>query len=66
MHNQLRNIRNGKNTGSVELKFKLGKEIIIKRTLKRGKDKVQQALKFSHYLRNRFTVSVLGRVLRMW
>jgi len=31
-----------------------------------GKDKVQQALKFSHYLRNRFTVSVLGRVLRMW
>ena len=31
-----------------------------------GKAKVQQALKFSHYLRNRFTVSILGRVLGVW
>jgi exonuclease SbcC len=36
-------LRNGKNTGSVELKFNLeGREIIIKRTLKRGKNEVQQ------------------------
>lgn len=36
-------LRNGKNSGSVELKFKLeGKEIVIKRTLKRGKEKIQQ------------------------
>ncbi|MBW2977222.1 AAA family ATPase [Candidatus Woesearchaeota archaeon] len=36
-------LRNGKNTGSVELKFNLNsKEIIIKRTLKRGKKETQQ------------------------
>jgi len=36
-------LRNGKNTGSVELKFTLNnKEIIIKRTLKRGKKETQQ------------------------
>jgi len=36
-------LRHGKNTGSVELKFMLdGKEIIVKRTLKKSKDKVEQ------------------------
>jgi len=36
-------LRNGKNTGSVELKFNLNnKKIIIKRTLKRGKKETQQ------------------------
>jgi glycerol-1-phosphate dehydrogenase [NAD(P)+] len=29
-------------------------------------DEKQQALGFSHYLRNRFTVSVLGRILALW
>jgi hypothetical protein len=27
---------------------------------------VEQALQFSHYLRGRFTVSTLGRVLGLW
>jgi glycerol-1-phosphate dehydrogenase [NAD(P)+] len=31
-----------------------------------SEDEKQQALEFSHYLRNRFTVSVLGRVLGIW
>ncbi|MFH2027955.1 MAG: hypothetical protein ABIJ08_02345 [Nanoarchaeota archaeon] len=36
-------LRHGKKTGSVELKFELdGKDIIIKRVLKRGKDDIKQ------------------------
>ena len=31
-----------------------------------SKDEKQQALGFSHYLRNRFTVSILGRILELW
>jgi glycerol-1-phosphate dehydrogenase [NAD(P)+] len=31
-----------------------------------SEDEKQQALGFSHYLRNRFTVSVLGRILGLW
>ena len=37
-------LRNGKKEGSVELKFEIeGKEIVIKRKLKGGKEKVGQA-----------------------
>src|SRR3989344_2435775 len=36
-------LRHGKNEGSVELKFDMeGKEVIIKRTLKKGKDAIKQ------------------------
>ena len=36
-------LRNGKNNGGVELRFEIdGKEVVVKRTLKRGKDKVGQ------------------------
>lgn len=31
-----------------------------------GEDDVQQALECAHYLRNRFTVYWLGRVLKLW
>jgi glycerol-1-phosphate dehydrogenase [NAD(P)+] len=31
-----------------------------------SEDEKQQALSFSHYLRNRFTVSILGRILALW
>jgi glycerol-1-phosphate dehydrogenase [NAD(P)+] len=31
-----------------------------------SRDEKQQALGFSHYLRNRFTVSMLGRILELW
>ncbi len=36
-------LRNGKNTGSVALRFEIdGKDVLVKRTLKRSKDKVEQ------------------------
>ena len=35
-------------------------------TIGLGEDKVQQALEFSRYLRNRFTVNTLGCVLGLW
>lgn len=36
-------LRNGKNQGSVELRFEIdGKDVIVKRTLKRGKEDVKQ------------------------
>jgi glycerol-1-phosphate dehydrogenase [NAD(P)+] len=31
-----------------------------------SEDEMEQALRLSHYLRNRFTVSVLGRLLGLW
>ena len=36
------------------------------REIRLGKDDVQQALHSSHYLRNRFTVNTVGRMLGLW